>query len=218
MDESVNPMKRLKPPTLPLDLRAGQTVLGLTLRLQQVHLLWWLVVAIWLLAALLLVRWLPALQGQYAATELQRQQLQTQLLNHISQPVSLQAASKQDTLELFTANLGDPRHVEQQLKTLFVIARDLDLKLPQGQYKLKCEDKLDYCKYTIVLPVEGSYVRIRTFVEQTLRAIHFASVDEVSFRREAVGDGEVQTRLRISLYTRTPQAAQRPAATGRPAS
>jgi hypothetical protein len=211
-------MKLLKPPAFPLNRRAGQIVLGLTLRLQNVHLLWWVVLVIWLLAALLLGRWLPALQAQYGATEVQRQQLQTQLLNQVGQPVSLQAPTSQDALQTFMTNLGDPRHVEQQLKTLFVIARDLDLKLPQGQYKLKCEDNIDYCKYTIVLPVEGSYVRIRKFVEQTLSAIHFASVDEVGFRRESVGDAEVQSRLRISLYTRTPQSVQRPVATGGPGS
>lgn len=211
-------MKLFKPPSLALDLRAGNMMLGLTLRFQQVHLLWWGVLAIWLLAALLLARWLPALQGQHDATKLETQQLQAQLVNQIGQPLSLQAPNTQDTLQLFTANLGDPRDLEQQLKTLFVIARDLDLKLPQGQYKLKCEDKLDYCRYTIVLPVEGSYMRIRTFVEQTLRAIHFASVDEVSFRRETVGDGEVQSRVRISLYTRRPQNAARLEAAARPGS
>lgn len=208
-------MKSRKLPVIASDFHAGNAVLGLELRLQKVHILWWAVLTVWLVAALLLTRWLPALQEQYATIEMERKQLQAEMSNLIVQPLSLQAPNAQDTLKSFNANLGDPRDVEQQLKTLFVIARDLNLKLPQGQYKLKCEDKLDYCKYTIVLPIEGSYVRVRTFVEQTLRAIHFASVDEVSFRREAVADAEVQSRLRISLYTRRPQNAPGPEATGR---
>jgi hypothetical protein len=205
-----------KSPAIALNNRVGQALLGLTLRLHKLHLLWWAVMVIWLIAALLFTRWLPALHRQYADNEVQRQQLQTQFLNQSGQPFSSQPQNSQDTLQLFTANLGDPSQVEQQLKTLFFIARELDLKLPLGQYKLQCEDKIEYCRYTIVLPVEGSYVRIRTFVDQILRAIHFASVDEVSFRREAVGDAEVQSRLRISLYTHRPQTTPQNMATGRP--
>jgi len=200
-------MKLPKSTDLALNQRAGHLVLGLLLRIERVHLLWWVVLAIWLVAALLLVRWMPTMHAQRIAVEAQAALLQQQLANQMGQPLSALAPSAQDSLQSFQANLGDPRDVEQQLKTLFVIARDLDIRLPQGQYKLECEAEIDFCRYTITLPVEGSYVRIRTFVEQTLRAIHFASVDEVSFRRESAGDAEVQSRMVISLYTRRPRSA-----------
>jgi len=118
-----------------------------------------------------------------------------------------------DNLTRFRSNLGDARYVEQQLRSLFVIARDLGLALPQGQYRLVCEDNGEFCGYRVQLPVHGSYVKVRAFIEQTLQVIPFASVNEVSFKREAVSDDELDARIGLTFYTRLP-ADGRPAGEG----
>jgi hypothetical protein len=54
--------------------------------------------------------------------------------------------------------------------------------------------------YQLNLPVKGSYAAIWQFALSALRAIPFASLDDISFRRDSIGDATVEARLRFTLY------------------
>ena len=54
--------------------------------------------------------------------------------------------------------------------------------------------------YQIVLPVKGGYQPLWQFAMQGLRDMPFASLDEVSFRRDAIAEPVVEARLRFTLY------------------
>jgi hypothetical protein len=96
--------------------------------------------------------------------------------------------------------LGEKRHAEQQIKTLFAIADKAGLTLKQAEYK-SAEDRGGlYHTYQILLPVKGPYGAIRQFCEQTLIAIPFASLDEMSFKRDAISSNTLEAKLRITLY------------------
>ena len=110
-------------------------------------------------------------------------------------------------LKIFQDNLGDARYTEQQLQSLFVIARGLSLDLPQGKYRMACEAGASFCKYQIELPIKGSYVRVRSFLEDLLMVIPFASIDDLSFKRETANDDEIEVRLAMTLFTRNAAAA-----------
>jgi hypothetical protein len=110
-------------------------------------------------------------------------------------------------LKIFLDNLGDPRYTEQQLQSLFAIARGLSLELPQGKYRMACEAGASFCKYQIELPIKGSYVRVRSFLEDLLMVIPFASLDDLSFRRETASDDEIEVRLAMTLFTRNTSPA-----------
>lgn len=103
--------------------------------------------------------------------------------------------------------LGDARHGEQQVATLFAIAQDLQLALLQGQYRLGCEDEVPFCRLRMQLPVQGRDLVIRRFIDEALRAIPFAALDQLSFKRESVADEDVGAELVFTLYM-----APRPAA------
>lgn len=100
----------------------------------------------------------------------------------------------------FQQVLGDPRYGEQQVATLFAIARGLKLQLPQGQYRLTCDEGAPFCRMRMQLPLHGSDLVIRRFIEEVLRVIPFAALEEVSFRREGIGDAEVDAQLAFTLY------------------
>ena len=110
-------------------------------------------------------------------------------------------------LKIFLDNLGDPRYTEQQLQSLFAIARGLSLELPQGKYRMACEAGASFCKYQIELPIKGPYVRVRSFLEDLLMVIPFASLDDLSFRRDAASDDEIEVRLAMTLFTRNTSSA-----------
>jgi len=105
-----------------------------------------------------------------------------------------------DNLDAFYGALGQRRYAEQQLKTLFGLAAKSGLVLNQGEYKSARERNARVNTYQVNLPVKGSYAAIWQFSLAALRAIPYASLDDISFRRDNIGDPAVEARLRFTLY------------------
>jgi hypothetical protein len=103
-------------------------------------------------------------------------------------------------LRLFYEALGERRYAEQQVKTLFALAARSGLVLRQGEYKAGYDRDARIHTYQVTLPVKGSYRAVWQFAMLALRAIPFASLDEISFRRDAIGQADVEARLRLTLY------------------
>jgi hypothetical protein len=103
-------------------------------------------------------------------------------------------------LALFYDTLGERRYAEQQVKTLFALAARTGLVLSQGEYKSAIDRNGRFHTYQVTLPVKGSYGAIWQFGMLALRAIPFASLDEISFRRDTIGEPAVEARLRLTLY------------------
>jgi hypothetical protein len=114
-------------------------------------------------------------------------------------PAPVQAA---DPLEAFYTALGPRRYAEQQVRTLFTLAAKNGLSLSQGDYKAGYDRNARVATYQVNLPVKGSYAAVWQFAMGALRAIPFASLDDISFYREANGDATVEARLRLTLYLR----------------
>ena len=110
-------------------------------------------------------------------------------------------------LSLFRGALGERRHTGQQVKTLFALAEKSGLVLRQGEYKAAYDRNARLHTYQVTLPVKGSYGAIWQFALGALRAIPFASLDEISFRRDAIGEAQVEARLRLTLYLSEPPGA-----------
>lgn len=121
--------------------------------------------------------------------------------------------SSQDNLSAFYGALGERRYAEQQVKTLFALAAKSGLSLAQGEYKSAYDRNAHVWTYQVNLPVKGSYPAIWQFAFGALRAIPFASLDDIGFRRDAIGDPQVEARLRLTFYL-ADQAGDLPA--GRP--
>lgn len=109
-------------------------------------------------------------------------------------------ATADENLALFYGALGEKRHVERQVKTLFGLAAKTGLVLRQGEYKAGYDRNAKLHTYQISLPVSGSYASIWRFALLALRTIPFAALDDISFKRDAVGEAGVEARLRLTLY------------------
>jgi hypothetical protein len=107
-----------------------------------------------------------------------------------------------DNLAAFYGALGERHGAEQQVRTLFDLASRSGLVLRQGEYKPGYDRNAHVYTYQVNLPVKGTYASIWQFAMAALRAIPFASLDDISFRREAIGDATVEARLRLTLYLR----------------
>lgn len=96
--------------------------------------------------------------------------------------------------------LGEKRYAEQQVKVLFDLAAKTGLTLNQGEYKFSYDKASRVSTYQINLPVKGPYQSIWQFSLMALRAVPFAALDEVSFRRDVIADIAVEARVRFTLY------------------
>ena len=156
--------------------------------------------AVLCVAAVLALAWLlpeRALQSQRRAVALG--------LAALPQPAPISPldngnATANANLALFYDTLGERRYAEQQVKTLFALASKAGLVLNQGEYKGALDRNGRFHTYQINLPVKGGYGAIWQFAVLALRTIPFASLDEISFRRETVGETTVEAHLRITLY------------------
>jgi hypothetical protein len=107
--------------------------------------------------------------------------------------------SEQNLAEFYGA-LGERRYAEQQVKTLFALAAKNGLVLSAGQYKAAYDRNARMHTYQVSLPVNGSYRAVWQFCLASLAAIPFASLDEVSFRRDTIADAVPQAHVRLTLY------------------
>jgi hypothetical protein len=137
-------------------------------------------------------------QGRHQAT------LHGAALKAAKQPVAISAApaTPDQNMALFQRTLGEKRYAEQQVRTLFGLAAKAGLNLQQGDYRSGFDSAARVHTYQVTLPVRGSYKAVWRFAMLALAAIPFASLDEVSLRRETVGDADVDARLRFTLYLR----------------
>jgi hypothetical protein len=124
-------------------------------------------------------------------------------------PPAQSVAQSVDPLEAFYTALGPRRYAEQQVRTLFTLAAKNGLSLSQGEYKTGYDRNARVTTYQVNLPVKGSYGAIWQFAMGALRAIPFASLDDISFRRDAIGDPAVEARLRLTLYLKDVPGGER---------
>lgn len=103
-------------------------------------------------------------------------------------------------LAQFQEVLGEKRYVEQQVATLFALAAKNSIVLSQGEYKSAAVRDGGFTTYQVNLPVKGSYAAIWQFAMAALGAIPFASLDDISFKRDSIGQPGVEARVRITLY------------------
>lgn len=114
--------------------------------------------------------------------------------------VAAAPATSSENLDLFYSALGEKRYAEQQVKTLFGLAAKAGLTLRQGEYKAGIDRNARLATYQVTLPVKGSYNDVSNFSLMALRAIPFASLDELSFKRENIGDAQLEARVRLTLF------------------
>lgn len=145
------------------------------------------------------------------ALQAERQQVALRLA---AMPAQVQArsapVSANDNLLHFYEALGEKRYAEQQVKTLFGLASKARLSLSQGEYKSAYERNARLHTYQVTLPVKGSYADVWQFGMMSLRAIPFASLDEISFKRDTIGETQVEARLRLTLYLSDQAAGAQP--------
>lgn len=86
------------------------------------------------------------------------------------------------------------------LNKLYAAAGAQKLVLEQGEYRLSLDKTGKLARYQVTLPVKGSYLQIRQFVDQALIDVPVAALDDINFKREAIGATQLEARIKFTLY------------------
>ncbi|EHP44248.1 transmembrane protein [Cupriavidus basilensis OR16] len=116
------------------------------------------------------------------------------------QPSQTRRAATAQGLAAFYGALGQYATVEDEIGILFRIAGESGLSLRQAEYRASFDRSGAFYTYQIVLPVRGPYRSVRQFCEEVLNAIPFASLDEVKFKRGAIGEPTIEAKLQFTLF------------------
>ncbi|MBG6223071.1 MULTISPECIES: hypothetical protein [unclassified Janthinobacterium] len=151
------------------------------------------------LLALGAAAWVWAWQQRAMAAQLEARPLPQPSLA-VATAAAAAPATASENMARFYAALGQQRHAEQQVKQLFDLAAKNGLVLAQGEYKSGYDKASRVTTWQVTLPLKGSYTAVWQFALQALRAMPFASLDELSFRREQIADTQLEARLRLTFY------------------
>ena len=83
---------------------------------------------------------------------------------------------------------------------MYAAAAAQKLVLEQGEYRLSSDKTGKLARYQVTLPVKGSYLQIRQFVDQALIDVPVATLDDINFKREAIGATQLEARIKFTLY------------------
>lgn len=156
----------------------------------------------WLGVVLLAAIWPVAHWGADAARE-HAQSLREQARRAPpAQPVldeQTQASLRQQRMQ---DRLAEPMAALSVVEQLHRSAAARGLQLATGEYRLLPAAGGLPQRYQILLPVNGSYPRIRAWLGDALNAQPGLALDELSFSRAGVSDAALQARVRWTLYLR----------------
>lgn len=145
--------------------------------------------------------WLPQQQSRLARMETEYRRL----LAEFGKPAPVQPQQSQGALmaarhAAFTATLAPRSAVPDLIKSVFSEADKAGLTLAQAEYRTGEDKAGGYASYQVILPVRGSYPKLREFVAGVLVANPAAALEEVSFRRDGIGSPVADARLRLVFY------------------
>lgn len=91
----------------------------------------------------------------------------------------------------------------QSLGNVFKSASQLGLILQTGEYTLTVVPGSRLKRYRVTLPVKGQWIQILGFASNVLRAVPSAALENASFKREKIDDGQVEAKLVFQFFVNT---------------
>lgn len=110
--------------------------------------------------------------------------------------------SPQASLQAFYEFLPEENEAMSQLGILLYMASANGLTPEKAVYKTGHHKQASFSRYEVNLPVRGTYVDIRTFINQALNALPSLALNEISLVRQDTGTDEVEANLRFTFFLR----------------
>lgn len=112
------------------------------------------------------------------------------------------AASKEAGPTLQLESLQERARIDSLLAELHETARQHQVVLEQGEYRIQPESGTRLARYRMVLPARGNYVQLRAWLDALAAAQPGLQIDELGFKRENIGQDRLEARVSLSLLVR----------------
>jgi type II secretory pathway pseudopilin PulG len=86
------------------------------------------------------------------------------------------------------------------LDKIYAAAARHSLTLEQGEYRTLPDKTGKLIRYQLTLPVKGSYVQMREFIDTVLTDVPVAALEDVGFKRESIGATTLEARIKFTLF------------------
>ncbi len=86
------------------------------------------------------------------------------------------------------------------LAKIYSAAEHQSLVLETGEYRYIPDPNSKLSRYLVTLPIKGSYLQIRNFVNEILAEVPSASVDDINFKRENISSPVLEARIKLTLF------------------
>jgi Tfp pilus assembly protein PilO len=110
------------------------------------------------------------------------------------------ASLSQRQLDEFNRRFIGEKAIAPTLARLTALAARQGIDLPRGDFQLANEAAGNMARYSMVLPVRGSYRDLRAFADAAMRDIPGLAMQEFSLKRDSAESPEVEARLRLVLF------------------
>lgn len=105
-----------------------------------------------------------------------------------------------ETLNAYYRAFPPSNHVADALGKIYAAAYAQSLNLEQGEYRAIRDKVGGITHYQIVLPVKGSYLQIRMFVEVSLAQLPNLALESIEFDRNKIGEAKVKAKIKFVMF------------------
>jgi hypothetical protein len=137
-----------------------------------------------------------------AAQESAANRLRVEAKGRFAAPVDAGRAppSSAEQLAAFYGALPAQQEATKWIERIYAAARKEGVVLRKGEYTLAADPNANIARYQILLPVHSDYRKIRRFIQVALATVPGLGLDDVSMERQHIADGELEARIRMTLY------------------
>jgi hypothetical protein len=104
------------------------------------------------------------------------------------------------------------KDVGNLLQLIVQIAKAKNITLVQSEIQTINEGYGGLQQLQVTFPVRTGYIEMRQFIQEVLRQLNGVSVDQISIKRENVAQGQLEARIKLSIWVDVNKQNSRPAA------
>jgi Tfp pilus assembly protein PilO len=160
-------------------------------------------IGLWAMAAMLYFSAVLPAQQRLDEVRLSAASLQERIARAGRQLATGERPAAEQLAEFYRA-FPDERSSPDWIGRIAATAQSCGLSLDQGEYKPTRDKVGKLTRLQMTLPVRGEYRQIRQFLARTGVNVPIASLEQVQFERQKVGDSLVDAKIRLVLYLEQP--------------
>lgn len=108
-------------------------------------------------------------------------------------------------IEAFFHSFPSDAEAPNLLRRMFKAAGRSGISLETGEYAVVDVQNSHLKQYRVTLPVKGELVQILAFISGVIKAAPTSALEDVTFRREKIEDGQVDAKLVFIFFVNTEQ-------------